>query len=281
MQSSQYVGIRKYIIYFLFLFLSGLLTVVDYFSNKSLSSFIPDHVNLISNFQIPDSLLQSEFSNLSSNKADLVAENIRLKEELIDLRVLYLENQELLDDIESYEYLIKNVIDFDLTYYATGLILKNSTDEYLILGGRNYNFEPGDIVLNETGYIVGYLGEVFNDYSILESFNSTNFNFRALDENNNIFEVSSNGKELLFSSLDVPPNTKVGTVYSDILFGHISKFPLIDLESYNQTTVNNKLTIVVETKELLTFQTKLFIPKNKWELLGKFQLLFFSFFYVF
>ena len=80
MQSSQYVGIRKYIIYFLFLFLSGLLTVVDYFSNKSLSSFIPDHVNLISNFQIPDSLLQSEFSNLSSNKADLVAENIRLKE---------------------------------------------------------------------------------------------------------------------------------------------------------------------------------------------------------
>ena len=263
MQSSQVVSVRKYVVYFLFIFLSGLLSVVDYFSNKTLSNFIPDQVNLISNFQIPERVLQNEFSNLSSTRADLVAENIRLKEELNNLRVLYVENQELQENIDSYKELIKNVSDFELTYYATSLILKNSTDEYLILGGRNYNFEPGDIVLNETGYIVGYLGEVFNDYSILESFNSTNFNFRTLDENNNIFEVSSNGKELLFSSLDVPPNTKVGTVYSDILFGHISKFPLIDLESYNQTTVNNKLTIVVETKELLTFQTKLFIPKNK------------------
>ena len=45
MQSSQPVGIRKYIIYFLFLFLSGLLTVVDYFSNKSLSNYIPNQIN--------------------------------------------------------------------------------------------------------------------------------------------------------------------------------------------------------------------------------------------
>jgi len=41
-------------------------------------------------------------------------------------------------------------------------------------------------VINEKGYVVGYLGEVFNDYSILESFNSTTFNFRALDKDNNI-----------------------------------------------------------------------------------------------
>ena len=181
MRSSQVVGVRKYIVYFLFIFLSGLLSVVDYFSNKTLSNFIPDQVSLISNFQIPDRLLQNEFSNLSSSRADLVTENIRLKEELTDLRVLYVENQELQKNINSYEDLIKNISDFELTYYATSLILKNSTDEYLISGGRDYNFVPGDLVINETGYIVGYLGEVFNDYSILESFNSTNFNFRALD----------------------------------------------------------------------------------------------------
>ena len=106
MQSSQPVGIRKYIIYFLFLFLSGLLTVVDYFSNKSLSNYIPNQINLISSFQLPDTFLQNELFNLSSNRAVIVAENIRLKEEIIDLRLLYIENQDLKDDIESYDCLL-------------------------------------------------------------------------------------------------------------------------------------------------------------------------------
>ena len=265
MQNFQIVGVRKYVVYFLFIFLSGLLSVVDYFSNKTLSNFIPDQVSLISNFQIPERFLQNEFYNLSSSRADLVAENIRLKEELINLRVLYVENQELQENIESYEDLIKNISDFELTYYATSLILKNSTDEYLISGGRDYNFEPGDLVINETGYIVGYLGEVFNDYSILESFNSTNFNFRAIDENNNVFEVSSNGQELIFSSLNSMLNSKVNILFSDITFGHISKYPLFDLEPYEQTKFNNKFTVIVPIDETLTFQSKLFIPKSKWE----------------
>ena len=118
-------------------------------------------------------------------------------------------------------------------------------------------------MINETGYVVGYLGEVFNDYSILESFNSTNFNFRALDENNNIFEVNSNGKELIFSSLESTLNSKVGMLYSDITFGHINKFPLIDLKPYEQTKLNNKFTVIVPIEEMLTFQSKLFIPKSK------------------
>ena len=79
MQSTQVIGIRKYVVYFLFIFLSGLLSAVDYFSNKTLSNFIPEQVNLISNFQIPDRLLLNQFSSLSSSKADLVTENIRLK----------------------------------------------------------------------------------------------------------------------------------------------------------------------------------------------------------
>ena len=265
MQSSQVVGVRKYVVYFLFIFLSGLLSVVDYFSNKTLSNFIPDQLSLISNFQVSDRLIQNEFSNLTSSRADLIAENIRLKEELTNLRVLYVENQELQDNIDSYKDLIENISDFELTYFATSLILKNSTDEYLISGGRDYNFEPGDLVINETGYIVGYLGEVFNDYSILESFNSTNFNFRVLDENNNVFEVSSNGKELIFSSLESTLNSKVSNLFSDITFGHIGKFPILNLEPYEQRKLNNKLTVTVPIEEMLTFQSKLFIPKNKWK----------------
>ena len=118
MQNSNIVGIRKYIVYFLFLFLSGLLTVVDYFSNKSLSNYIPEQVALISNFQLSDRFFQNDLLNFTTNKANLVAENIRLKEELTDLRVLYLENRDLKDNIESYEDLIKNISDFELTYLS-------------------------------------------------------------------------------------------------------------------------------------------------------------------
>ena len=263
MKNSRIVGIRKYIVYFLFLFLSGLLTVVDYFSNRSLSNYIPEQVTLISNFQLSDRFLQNDLLNFTTNKANLVAENIRLKEELTGLRVLYLENRDLQDNIESYEDLIKNISDFELTYYATSLILKNSTDEYLITGGRNYNFVPGDVVINETGYVVGYLGEVFNDYSILKSLDSTNFSFRVLDENNNIFEINSNGTQLTVNSLNASSITRVGKVYSDINFGHIGKFLFLDLEQYEQLVVNNKLTVLVEIEDKLSFQSKLFVPKEK------------------
>ena len=263
MQSSELVGIRKYIVYFLFLFLSGLLAVVDYFSDKTLSNYIPNQINFISSIELSDRFQQYELIDLYSNKAEIVAENIRLKEELVDLRLLYTENQDLRDDIQSYEVLIKNISNFELMYYQTSLILKNLTDEYLISGGRDNNFEPGDIVINEKGYIVGYLGEVFNDYSILESLDSTNFNFRALDENNNSYETYSNGKELIVSSLGLSNNTKVGIIYSDIIFGHIGKFPFLDLNIYEQKVSNNKLTVLVEIKDTLSFQTKLFIPKEK------------------
>ena len=263
MQNSNIAGIRKYIVYFLFLFLSGLLTVVDYFSNRSLSNYIPEQVTLISNFQLSDRFFQNDLLNFTTNKANLVAENIRLKEELTGLRVLYLENRDLQDNIESYEDLIKNISDFELTYYATSLILKNSTDEYLITGGRNYNFVPGDLVINETGYVVGYLGEVFNDYSILESLDSINFSFRVLDENNNIFEINSNGTQLIVNSLNASSISRVGKVYSDINFGHIGKFPFLDLEQSEQLVVNNKLTVIVEIEDTLSFQSKLFIPKEK------------------
>jgi hypothetical protein len=52
-------------------------------------------------------------------------------------------------------------------------------------------------------------------------------------------------------------------LYSDITFGHINKFPLIDLEPYKQTKLNNKFTVIVPIEKMLSFQSKLFIPKSK------------------
>ena len=37
----------------------------------------------------------------------------------------------------------------------------------------------------------------------------------------------------------------------------------LDLEQYEQLVVNNKLTVLVEIEDKLSFQSKLFIPKEK------------------
>ena len=52
-------------------------------------------------------------------------------------------------------------------------------------------------------------------------------------------------------------------IYSDIIFGHIGRFPFLDLETYKQNITNDKLTMIVEIDQQLSFQTKLFIPKEK------------------
>lgn len=260
------VGIRKYITYILFLFLSFLLLTVDFFSNKSLSNFIPNQFEIISKFEFSQDLLNNPIYEIFSRKDRLISENLRLKNELIDLRKLYIENQELEDKILSYDNLIENIVRFDIKYISTSLIVKNLTDELLISGGRNQNFNPGDVVINEFGFVVGYLGEVFNDYSILESFNSPNFSINAIDKNNNIYRVTSNGDELFVNSISEIVNKElIEIIYSDITFDHIGKFPILDLSQYPQEFVNNKLSIKAKINKVLTFQNLLFIPVEKWK----------------
>ena len=45
MQGTKSVTKNNYILYILFIFLSGLLILVDYFSDKELSGYIPNQVN--------------------------------------------------------------------------------------------------------------------------------------------------------------------------------------------------------------------------------------------
>ena len=74
MQSSQVVGVRKYVVYFLFIFLSGLLSAVDYFSNKTFLSFgiVPALLYYSVNFELEDlpenqdpAFSESTYSSLS------------------------------------------------------------------------------------------------------------------------------------------------------------------------------------------------------------------------
>ncbi len=264
MQSTDALPKRSYILYILFILLSSLLILIDYFSNKELSSYLPNSVNFEFEIENSDFTFIQRFNTLFEQRAQLVSENIRLEQEVQDLRSLEIVNQELQLKLESYEAIstVSNIQNFELL--SSGFITKNLNLEYLIYGGTNQQLEVGDLVINEKGFVVGYLREVFYSYSILESPYSSDFNLEVMDKYNNTYLITSNGSEMFISSI-LLDNYKddIDFLYTDISFNHSGKFPVVDTRLINFEFQNNQINASVKFLDSFTFNTKLFIPKFK------------------
>ena len=122
----------------------------------------------------------------------------------------------------------------------------------------------GDLVINEKGFVVGYLREVFYSYSILESPYSSDFNLEVMDKYNNTYLITSNGSEMFISSI-LLDNYKddIDFLYTDISFNHSGKFPVVDTRLINFEFQNNQINASIKFLDSFTFNTKLFIPKFK------------------
>jgi len=264
MQSTEALPKRRYILYILFILLSSLLILIDYFSNKELSSYFPNSVNFEFEIESSDFMFIQRFNTLFEQRAQLVSENIRLQQELQDLRNLEVVNQELQLQLESYESIstVSNIQNFELL--SSGFITKNLNLEYLIYGGTNKQLEVRDLVIDEQGFVVGYLREVFYSYSILESPYSSDFNLEVMDKYNNTYLITSNGSEMFISSI-LLDNYKddIDFLYTDISFNHSGKFPVVDTRLINFEFQNNQINASFKFTENFTFNTKLFIPKFK------------------
>ena len=264
MQSTEALPKRSYILYILFILLSSLLILLDYFSNKELSSYFPNSVNFEFEIENSDFTFIQRFDALFEQRAQLVSENIRLEQEVQDLRSLEIVNQELQLQLESYEAIstVSNIQNFELL--SSGFITKNLNLEYLIYGGTNQQLQEGDLVINEKGFVVGYLREVFYSYSILESPYSSDFNLEVIDKYNNTYLITSNGSEMIISSI-LLDNYKddIDFLYTDISFNHSGKFPVVDTRLINFEFQNNQINASVKFLDSFTFNTKLFIPKFK------------------
>ena len=264
MQSTEALPKRSYILYILFILLSSLLILIDYFSNKELSSYFPNSVNFEFEIEISDFTFIQRFNTLFEQRAQLVSENIRLEQEVQDLRSLEIVNQELQLQLESYEAIstLSNIQNFELL--SSGFITKNLNLEYLIYGGTNQQLEVGDLVINEKGFVVGYLKEVFYSYSIFESPYSSEFNLEVMDKYSNTYLITSNGSEMFISSVLIN-NYKddIDFLYTDISFNHSGKFPVIDTRLINFEFQNNQINASAKFLDSFTFNTKLFIPKFK------------------
>ena len=264
MQKQNIGFIRKYIVYILFLFLSLLIGVVDFFSNSFISNYFPDKLEVNLNFTEKINFSNLEFTNSFYSKQKIVSENIRLKQEVLDLRQLEVKNQELEAKLNSFEIFISKTENLEFQFLNSNLIFINSNGEYLISGGKSSSLDTGDIVLNEDGFVVGYLGEVFNDYSILETFSSVRFSLQAMDIKENLFLLTSNGNTLTISSLGkLNSDEKVSFIYTDVSFGNTGKFPIINLAPFQQTVTGEKILLSIPISEYFTSHTNFYIPLNK------------------
>ena len=255
---------RSYVLYILFIFLSSLLILVDYFSNKEISSYIPKSLTFEFNLNVFESTYIDSFNSLITSRAEIVSENIRLEQEVKKLRALEIEISSLKEKLESFENisLIKNFNN--LNFIETSLIIKNSSNEFLISGGTNQNFQNGDLVIDDRGYVVGYLREVLYSYSILETFLSPNFKIQLLDTNNNEYLLTSDGSQLYLSSINIRAfNSDIDFLFTDISYNHSGKFPVVDIRTINFELVNNQINTSFNFLNIFTFNTQLYIPKTK------------------
>ena len=256
---------RSYIIFILFFFLSGSLFLVDFFSNKKFSDTILGEVEFL--FPINEEAVNTLISldlDFFQSRSDLINENARLKNEVIELRKLKLINEELTQEIKSNNELIKNVDLENIVYYKSSILVKNTEEEYLISGGRNINLEKNDLILNEEGFVVGYVVKIFDDHSLINTIINTEFSIPGIDKYGNQYLITSNREELLVNSIAVEEiNLNIDYISTDVAFNHLAKFPIVKLSNVEISNANNKISAIVDINYTFSFDSNIYIVKDK------------------
>ena len=256
---------RSYIIYILFIFLSGSVFFADLFSDKKFSNLISDRIDFL--FPVSKesvSLFDMVEFNFFKNKNNLINENARLKNEVIELRKLKLINEELTEEIKSNNELIKNVDLENIVYYKSSILIKNTEDEYLISGGRNINLVKNDLILNEEGFVVGYVVKIFDDHSLINTIINSDFSIPGIDKYGNQYLVTSNREELLINSISIEEiNLNIDYISTDVAFNHLGKFPIVRLSNVEVSNANNKISATVGINYNFNFDSAIYIVKDK------------------
>ena len=257
---------RNYIIYLLFFFLSGSVFLVDLFSNKKFSNIISDRVDFL--FPVSEetiNFLDPLDTNIFKTRNDLVNENARLKNEVIELRKLKITNEKLVEEIKSHNELIRNVEIQNIIFYKSSILMKNTEDKFLIAGGRNINASRDDLILNQEGFVVGYITKVFDDHSLINTIINNDFSIPGIDKYGNEYLITSNREELIVNSISIEEmNSNIGYISTDIIFDQIAKFPIVSLSSSAVSTANNKISSQIEINYNFNFDSSIYIVMQKW-----------------
>jgi cell shape-determining protein MreC len=255
--------VRNYIIYIIFVFFSFSLMVLDFFSNQEISTTISKRIN----FLVPSDINFNEYfeffnSDLFQTRNNLINENVRLKNEILELRELRVENDLLKEELESNQNLIESVDVFNYFYIKTSPFMRNQENHYLVSGGYDKNFVKNDIVVNEDGFVIGFVDKIFQNHSEVIFIYDSAFSMPAIDKFGNEYLVENNGEELLIYTTSVNELTSnIDFIFTDSKFGQPSRFPILSLNEINVTVDENKISTSLEIEDVNFSFTDIYVVK--------------------
>ncbi len=182
------------------------------------------HYNL--SFSFINDIFYYSFKSLDSD--DVIGTNINL---------------ELKEEIESLKSSLE--IDFVLSDFEiiNGVVISRNPsywlDEIVVNKGKDDGIEKGMCVVVSSG-IVGYVKEVFSNYSVVILITNSSFNNTSVKINNSylVLEYDKNGN-MIINQLDNSSNIKVGDVV--LTSGLTDKYPSGITIGYVEKIENNTL----------------------------------------
>ena len=256
--------VRNYIIYVIFVLFSFSIMVLDFFSNQELSSTISKRINFLipTNVNFPD-YLEIFDNELFQTRNNLINENIRLKNEVLELRKLRIENDLLKEELDANKNLIKSVDSTNYVYIKTSAFIKNSENKYLVSGGYDKNFEKNDIVINEEGFVVGFVDKIFQNHSEIVFLDDVDFSMPGLDRFGNEYLIQNNGNEILVYTTSVNELTSnIDFIFTASIFDQPGRFPIVSLSNAEITVDENKISSNLDIEEISFSFTDIYIVKT-------------------
>ena len=256
---------RVYVYYILGILLATTVLTIDIFSEKRLSSYFNNKLVLLA----PTLLFENRDSSFPSlevfkTKSNLINENIRLKNEVIKLRKLKVENENLKNKINGYNSVTKEVDASIYDIFESSVIFKTPTDDYIISGGENLNLKEKDLVIDENSFVVGIVTAVRQNTSIISTIQNPSFSIEGIDKYGNEYLITSDTEYLLINSLNLKEeNNDIRYIYTDISFGHPGQFPIVDLSSNSINIANNKIRARKAINFTINYFSELYLIKVK------------------
>ena len=120
----------------------------------------------------------------------------------------------------------------------------------------------GDIVINDEGFVIGFVDKIFQNHSEIIFLTDSDFSMPGLDRFGNEYLVQNNGSEILvYTTLVRELSSNIDFIFTDTRFDQPSRFPIVSLTDAKITTDDNKISSTLEINNASFSFTDMYIVK--------------------
>ena len=167
------------------------------------------------------------------------------------------------EELNANKNLIESVDSTNYFYIKTTAFIKNNENKYLVSGGYDKNFEKNDIVINEEGFVVGFVDKIFQNHSEIVFLDDVDFSMPGLDRFGNEYLIQNNGSQLSIYTTSVNELTaNIDFIFTASIFDQPGRFPIVSLSDAKITVDDNKISSNIDIEEISFTFTDIYIVKT-------------------